>query len=69
MEFKLIFVGFALHCVLNTVLICKSVITNSQQEQREIVHVAEEEEMLQAFNDSPEEMKRMGGDFEVSRRD
>lgn len=69
MEFKLIFVGFALHCVLNTVLICKSVITNSQQERREIVHVAEEEEMLRAFNDSPEEMKRMGGDFEVSRRD
>ena len=59
MEFKVIFIGFALHCVLNTVLICKSVITKGQEEQAEVAIVQQENEMLQAINDAPGEIKRL----------
>lgn len=59
MEFKVIFIGFALHCVLNTVLICKSVITKGQDERAEIAVVQKEEEMFQAINDAPGDIKRL----------
>ncbi|MGJ8726444.1 MAG: hypothetical protein ACSHYB_17990 [Roseibacillus sp.] len=59
MEFKVIFIGFALHCVLNTVLICKSVITKGQEAQAEIVITEKENEMFQAINDTPGDIKRL----------
>lgn len=59
MEFKVIFIGFALHCVLNTVLICKSVITKGQETQAEIVVAAQEQDMMQALNEGPGELKRL----------
>jgi hypothetical protein len=59
MEFKVIFIGFALHCVLNTVLICKSVITKGQEKRAEIVVVEKEQKMLQALNEGPGEFKRL----------
>ncbi|GHC65582.1 hypothetical protein [Roseibacillus persicicus] len=59
MEFKVIFIGFALHCVLNTVLICKSVITKDQEEKAEIVMVQEEQQMLQSLNDGNGDFKRL----------
>ena len=60
MEFKVIFIGFALHCVLNTVLICKSVITKGQDAQAEVAIVQKENEMLQAIADTPGDIKRLG---------
>lgn len=59
MEFKVIFIGFALHCVLNTVLICKSVITKGQEEKAEIAVAAQEQKMFQAINETPGELKRL----------
>ena len=43
MEFKVIFIGFALHCVLNTVLICKSIVSEGQGSLNEAVAVEEGE--------------------------
>ena len=59
MEFKVIFIGFALHCVLNTVLICKSVVTKGQEAQTEIVVAKEEGEMLKSITDGPGDFKRL----------
>lgn len=59
MEFKVIFIGFALHCVLNTVLICKSVLTKGQKENAEIVMVQKENEMLQSLNDGEDDIKSL----------
>jgi hypothetical protein len=46
MEFKVIFAGFALHCVLNAVLICKSVVTKGQEELKELTVQKAEKSML-----------------------
>ena len=59
MEFKVIFIGFALHCVLNTVLICKSVITKGQAADAELIVAAKEQDMLQALNETPGKLKRL----------
>lgn len=59
MEFKVIFIGFALHCVLNTVLICKSVITNGQAEKVGVVISSEDSKMFQALNEGVGEFKRL----------
>lgn len=67
MEFKVIFIGFALHCVLNTVLICKSVVTKGQEEKAEIVMVRGEKEMLQSLSDGDGDYKRLR--LQVDNRD
>lgn len=59
MEFKVIFIGFALHCVLNTVLICKSVITKGQEQKTELSVAAEEKKMFQALNETEGDFKRL----------
>ena len=59
MEFKVIFIGFALHCVLNTVLICKSVVTKGQEAHQEVTIAQQESEMFQAINDTPGDVKRL----------
>ena len=66
MEFKVIFIGFALHCVLNTVLICKSVVTKNQEAKAELVVSVQEQDMLQALSDAPGELKRLGGKSEIA---
>ncbi len=57
MEFKVIFVGFALHCVLNVVLISKSVITNAQSKIIEVAIVSEEKKMLNSLSGEASKMK------------
>jgi len=59
MEFKVIFAGFALHCVLNAVLICKSVVTKGQDELGVASAKQEEKVMLRALADESEPMKRL----------
>jgi len=58
MEFKVIFAGFALHCVLNAVLICKSVVTKGQDELGVASAKQEEKVMFRALADESESMKR-----------
>lgn len=59
MEFKVIFIGFALHCVLNTVLICKSVITKGQEAHTETAIAQQEQEMFQVMSEGEDDVKRL----------
>ena len=58
MEFKVIFIGFALHCVLNTVLICKSVLSKDQ-ELTESAIAQKEEQMLHVMTEGEGEIQRL----------
>ncbi len=61
MEFKVIFMGFALHCVLNAVLICKSFISNDESlvNDDRLVAVQEENEMFSSISDVPGKLTRL----------
>lgn len=63
MEFKVIFTGFALHCVLNAVLICKSVVTTGQEEKQELIVQEQEKSMMDelAKGDAPLQRVRVEG--------
>lgn len=63
MEFKVIFTGFALHCVLNAVLICKSVVTTGQEEKKELIVQEQEKSMMEelAKGDAPLQRVRVEG--------
>lgn len=71
MEFKVIFTGFALHCVLNTVLICKSIVSEGQGSLNDNEAVAVEEGEIPSGLHSIEESsnpKRIGlspGEFKA----
>lgn len=59
MEFKVIFTGFALHCVLNAVLICKSVVTTGQEEKRELIVQEQEKSMMEELANGDAPLKRV----------
>ena len=59
MEFKVIFIGFAVHCVLNTVLICKSLVTGDDAAKTELTIVEKEEKMMEALNSDSGEIKSL----------
>lgn len=63
MEFKVIFAGFALHCVLNAVLIGKSVIADNVEEKSSATRAAviqqQEKTMLQELASGTDELGRL----------
>ncbi|MDP0491063.1 MAG: hypothetical protein Q7Q71_08465 [Verrucomicrobiota bacterium JB023] len=68
MEFKVIFIGFALHCVLNVVLIGKSMLSkrvDSDVAEAQVQQVqASERAMLQSLT-SGEEMRSLQSTLEA----
>lgn len=72
MEFKVIFAGFALHCVLNAVLIGKSVITDSVESKSSAAHaeIVQEQErvMLRELASGTSEMGRITEDPSDAKR-
>lgn len=70
MEFKVIFAGFALHCVLNAVLIGKSVITDSVEEKSSAANAViiqqQEKTMLKELANGNEELTRMSANSSAS---
>ena len=59
MEFKVIFTGFALHCVLNAVLICKSVVTKGEEDKAEQIVQQQEQEMINDMSQGDGVLKRV----------